>query len=239
MFKKLLNLFSSRREPGESTTSSAGTGTSVMTDSARRYREIYGKEKMNQQLLYERWVVKDTWNLRDEALPLLYGIDPGTYVKGSDSCAAEEAIQGLWQHAQQCIEHDLLPVTNREHHADDWKVEPLAIYQWAVISRMQLPEPFVTLMDFIGRTVKKPSSSPVPAHGPDGGQISAAFDEDREKVLGMALAVLAKTPERCRNAEGKVAAELIIKVMKEQPRFQDHSGKLADGAIRDLLNKYL
>jgi len=239
MFRKLLNLFSSRRTPGAVATSSAGAGTSVMPDMARRYREIYGEEKMNQQLLYERWVVKDTWNLRNEALPLLYGIDPGIYVKGSDSCAAEETIQGLWQHAQQCIEHDLLQVKNREHRDEDWKVEPLAVYQWAVISRMQLPEPFVALMDFIGRTVKTTSPSPMPVHGPDGGQISAAFDEDREKVLGLALAVLAHTPERCRNTEGKVTAELLIQAMQEQPRFQGHSVKLAGSSIRDLLNKYI
>ncbi|MGH8120212.1 MAG: hypothetical protein ACRESK_06315, partial [Gammaproteobacteria bacterium] len=238
MFKKLLNLCSPRRERGAIAEFAAAAGAGVTTDTGQRYRELLGEEKMNQQLLYERWAVKDTWRLRDEALPLLYGIDPDTYEQGDHRCAVEESIQGLWTHARQCIEHNLLQVTNREQRDEDWTVEPLAIYQWAVISRMQLPEPFVALMDFVGRTVKKFSPSPVPGD-PDGGQISAVFDEHREKVLGLALTVLARTPERCRNTDGKVAVELLVRAMKEQPCFKDHSGKLADSAILDLLNKYI
>jgi len=208
-------------------------------DIGQRFRECYGEEKLKQQLLYERWAVKDTWHLRTEALPLLFGIDPDTYKINDDSLVEEEAIKGVWPHAMQCIEHGLLHVTNREQTAEDWQVEPIGIYQWAVISRLQLPDPLVAIMDFVGRTVKKSPQSAPYAETPDGGRISASFDEGREKVLGMALAVLATFPDRCRNAAGKITAELLAGVCKEQFRAQGQQPSLADGAMIDLIHKWL
>ena len=235
----LLKFFSCGRMPD------AGRGTHVPAenqktqDIGQRYRERYGEEKLQQQLLYEHWAVKDTWQLRTEALPLLFGIDPDKYKMNNDSLVEEEAIIGLWRHAAQCIEHGLLQVTNRAQRADDWRVEPLVIYQWAVISRLQLPEPLVAIMDFVGRTVKKPPQPAPHMESPDGGRISAAFDEDREKVLGMALAVLAAFPDRCRNAAGETRAELMAVVCKEQFCLQGQQPRLANGAMIDLIHKWL
>lgn len=212
-------------------------------DIGRRFREIYGEEKLQQQLLYERWAVKDTWHLRTEALPLLLGMDPDKYKKNNNSLADEEAIKGLWRHATQCIEHGLLHVTNRAQKTANWQVEPIDIYQWAVISRLQVPEPLVAIMEFVGRSVKKSETSGVRAFaltpGMDGGRISSAFDADREKVLGMALAVLAAFPEKCRNENGEIMAELITTVCKEQFRMQGQQPQLADGAMIDLIHKWL
>lgn len=208
-------------------------------DIGHRFRARYGEEKLQQQLLYEHWAVKDTWHLRTEALPLLLGIDPDIYTINDNSLAEEEAIKGLWRHAIQCIKHGLLQVTNKAQKADDWQVEPIDIYQWAVISRLQLPDPLVAIMDFVGRTVKKSPLSAPHAQTPDGGRTSASFDEDREKVLGTALAVLAAFPDRCRNSAGEIKAELMVGVCKEQFRVQGQQPQLADGAMIDLVHKWL
>ncbi len=42
----------------------------------QRLQNIHGREKIDLQMLYEKWVVKDSWLLKHEALPLLFGIDP-------------------------------------------------------------------------------------------------------------------------------------------------------------------
>ena len=208
-------------------------------DTGQRLRELYGEARMNQQLLYEQWAVKDTWHLRDEALPLLYGMDPGSYKNNRGVLAEEEAIKGLWLHARQCIEHNLLRVANREQAPEEWRVEPLDIYQWAVVSRLQLPEPFVALMEFVGRTVKKSPQPVTPAASADGGRLSAAFDDEREKVLGLALAVLASCPEQCRNAAGEVTAGRILETCTALSCLPGQSPQLADGAMLDLIDKWL
>src|SRR3972149_6214702 len=175
----LLKLFSFRQAPDFADRTHPVAEDYKTQDSGHRYRELYGDEKLRQQLLYEHWAVKDTWQLRTEALPLLFGIDPGKYKMNDDSLVEEEAIMGLWRHATQCIEQGLLLVTNRAQKADDWRGETLGIYQLAVINRLQVPEPLVSIMDFVGKTVKKSEASGVRAFaltpGMDGGQISAAF----------------------------------------------------------------
>ena len=236
---ELLKLFSYGRAPHPVGIARSVAGEQKREDSGRRFRERYGEEKLKQQLLYEHWAVKNTWHLRTEALPLLFGIDPDTYKINDASLVEEEAIKGVWPHARQCIELGLLSVTNREQITEDWQVEPIDIYQWAVISQLQLPDPLVAIMDFVGRTVKKSPQSAPHAETPDGGQISSAFDEDREKVLGMALAVLSAFPDRCRNAAGEIKAELMAGVCKEQFRLQGHQPRLADGAMIDLIHKWL
>ena len=194
---------------------------------------------MEQQLLYERWAVKDTWRLRDEALPLLFGINPDVYKKNSEDVAGKEDIKSLWLHARQCVEHNLLQIKDRGQDADDWQVEPLDIYQWAVVSRLSVPEPFGAIMEFIARTVKKSPPPVTPEEIPDGRHISSAFDADREKVLGLALAALAAYPARCRDGAGEVTAERILETLLTLSCLQEQSLKLAHGAMLDIIGKWL
>ena len=236
---KLLEYPAIRRLSGADGAMHSGAGDLKAQDTGRRLREIYGAEKMDRQLLYEHWAVKDTWHLRDEALPLLCGIDPDFYKNSSAGLIEDEAIKELRLHARQCIEHDLLRVVNREQDADDWRVEPLGIYQWAVISRLQLPAPLVAIMEFIGRTVKKSPQSAAHLETPDGRHLSSALDKDREKVLGLALATLAARPEQCRNADGVVTAEQLVETSNALFFLQKHTLKLADGAMLDLIDKWL
>ena len=37
---------------------------------------VYGQEKLSQQLFYEKWSTRDEWLLKDEAIPLVLGLDP-------------------------------------------------------------------------------------------------------------------------------------------------------------------
>jgi hypothetical protein len=236
--RRLLKVFLPNRAPVAEHRTPAGSGDHNTQDLSLRLRDIYGNEKLQQQLLYERWAIKDSWHLRTEALPLLLGMDPDKYQRNEYS-QAEDTIKELGQHAVQCIEQGLLHVTNRAQKTDDWQVEPLDIYQWAVIGRLSVPDPLVSIMDFIGRTVKKSPRSIQHAESPDGVQISAVFDDEREKVLGMALAVLATYPDRCRNSGGEFKAELLTGACKEQLQAQGQQAGLSDGAMLDLIHKWL
>ena len=55
----------------------------------------------------------------------------------------------------------------------------------------------------------------------------------------MALAVLATFPDKCRNAAGEIRAELMAEFCKEQFRMQGPQPQLADGAMIDLIHKWL
>jgi hypothetical protein len=234
----LLKVFLPNHAPVAEGREPAASGDQNTQDITPRLREIYGNEKLQQQLLYERWAVKDSWHLRTEALPLLLGMDPERYQLNEYS-QAEDPIKELLQHAVQCIEQGLLQVTNRAQKTDDWLVEPLAIYQWAVVGRLSVPGPLVSIMDFIGRTVKNSPRSVPHGEPRDDMQISAAFDDEREKVLGMALAVLATYPDRCRNSGGAFKAELLIGACKEQLQARGQQAGLSDGAMLDLIQKWL
>lgn len=217
----ILKVFFPPRSPAATERVPAAGGSQKTQDLSLRLSAIYGEEKMQQQLLYERWAVKDTWHLRTEALPLLLGMDPDKYQK-NEYRPDEETIKGLWQHATQCIEHGLLQVTNREQKRDEWRVEPLDIYQWAEISRLTVPDPLTAIMEFIGSTVMK-----------------SLRDKDREKILGMALAVLATYPDRCRNAGGEIKAEVLAGICKEQFRARGQETGLPDNAMLELIDKWL
>ena len=45
-------------------------------DLRQREKELFGEDRVRLQRLYEKWVVKETWLLHDEAIPLLLAIDP-------------------------------------------------------------------------------------------------------------------------------------------------------------------
>jgi hypothetical protein len=203
----------------------------------QRLVEIFGDERLSQQLLYENWVVKDSWRFREEALPLLCGMDPERF---SETMEGRDSMEDLWSHARQCVEQNLLPVINRDMPEEEWRVEPLAVYHWAVISRVPLPEAFISLMEFVARTVKSPVRKGDREEAGDGVKMSAGFDHDREKVLGLALAMVAACPDRCRNHSGRVTADGIMRVLHERPDWlTGQSLMMKDPAMRDLIEKWL
>jgi hypothetical protein len=218
----------------------SGGNTAPQAGVYQRLESIYGREKIELQMLYEQWVIKESWLLKREALPLLSGINPE-----SDVHSLPEQIQNnleqLWQHARSCVEQGLLRVTNREQEDKDWRVSPLDVYRWARISRVELPDAFSMLMEFVSKTIKQPEPQKNPANAdtPDTGY--AGFDQDRERVLGIALALLAAYPDKCRNSRGKVKVDRLVSLITEKGEFWlgDETLDLSTTAIRDLISKWL
>ena len=210
-------------------------------DINERLARMHGENVIKLQLLYEKWVVKETWRIKDEALMLLSGFDPDKtgYLDQTDV----KAISELWQHARACVQQGLLQVKNRENEPEQWCVQPLEIYRWAKISRVPVPDNLARLMDFISSTVKPQSNAVGVTTNVDdsSGKVTGKFDRDRENVLGMAVAILAACPDRCRNGNGNVNVDYMVRVINDNAIHWSGDGKpgLSQAAMKDLLEKWL
>jgi len=187
-------------------------------------------------LLYERWVVKARWNLAREALPLLLGIDPDLWLT---RCAnleilaeAEQSEQALAEVASQ---GGGLPILNPEAPEHEWCVRPADLYLWTVAVGYQVPEPFATLVQYVLQVVKPVESAPSsPVTG-------AAAGEVRERVLGAALALLARTPQACRDDNGFIDPGLIARCIVEQSVrwFESPTPPLPEVEIATLIARWV
>ena len=203
-------------------------------------KDVYGEDRITQQKLYEKWAVKPSWHLKNQAIPLLLSMDPEKYSTSSRNEYSEQKYQDLWEHAQHCVEQGLLFVLNREHPADEWKAKPIDVYKWAAISRVELPLELSTLMEFVMMTLV--STENIDNDSLDNKkQNDITYDKDRERILGAALAMLVTYPERCKNKKGRVSAENILSLIDENESvlFGEEIPGLSSTAGIDLINKWI
>jgi hypothetical protein len=219
---------------------SAGPRSNSTLDMRQKEKDIYGKDRIEQQKLYEKWAVKKSWHLKDQAIPLLLSMDPDNISISLFDEVAEQKYQDLWGHAQHCVEQDLLLVMNRECPIDEWEANPIDVYKWAAISRVELPKELSSLMEFVMTTMVSTADI-------DDGSIDnkkqnvITYDGDKERILGAALAMLATYPEKCRNKKGRVRAENILLLINENEGvlFGEKTPDLSPTAALDLINKWL
>ncbi len=174
---------------------------------------------LHQQLLYERWLMQPVWRLREEAIPLLLGIDPEASARGGVVPGLTEAQDRVWAAVHAAVTEGRGPqVIDSGQDPEHWCVEPADLYRWASGRGLVLPEPFVTLMDFILRAVKAPAGEVAGAGTPaEADQASV-----REQVLGAALNVLAKCPDQCYDAHGLCSgARIALRIAAQSMRWFD------------------
>ncbi len=242
-------IYKARQYFKKSTTDPRGDGSSAVSaelSSAlnNRAAQLYGEDALEQRRLYERWVAKDHWRLESEAIPLVFGRDPEQSDLQDEHYRRD--ADALLQHARHCIEHHLtLQVLNPAEAPEHWQVSPAAFYCWASVSRVQMPEALVNLMEFVISTVKGEKDR-LAGQAPDtvvSGQsdMGKSFDRQREQVLGAALAVLAEFPEQCRNRKGRINTAAITSLIIEHHAtwFTDQDQMLSEAAMQDLINKWI
>lgn len=166
-------------------------------------------EDQRQQLLYEYWLKRDTWLLRDEAVPLLLGHDP------AQAEERDPEITELWEEVRLSVEEGELAVYNRQAPIESWSVAPETIYRWAGNREIVLPDPFSALMEFILKTVKKDESVRIQDDNE-----AVSFNAENEIILGAALAVVNAFPRTCRKEDGSIDIRGTILQM------HDHAGTL-------------
>ncbi len=219
---------------------------SSIDDIRFREKQIFGEDKLQQQRLYEKWVSKQSWLLQSEGIPLLQGKDPQAVNDKSETVDYKHEHNDLWEHAKKCVEQNLLCVSNRENSPETWEVSPTDLYCWASVSRIKIPDQLARLIEFVIHTIKQPVTEIKSNDGMNnydsGGEHGhpEIFQNQREQVLGAALAILARYPEKCKNSKGRIRAELIVNLINEKGEIWFGDDKLlSTAAMQDLLDKYL
>ena len=227
---------------GNNAQAGSASGTPVGSVLQSRAQEIYGKEVYEQRLLYEKWVVRDSWKLETEAIPLVFGFDPEYCNFNNDEY--RRLADELAAHARHCIEHKLsLTAVNPVADAAELEVRPAEFYRWASVSRVRMPEALVQLMEFVISTVAGEKER-IDAHGSvsgSAGDDSLEFDRQREMVLGAALAVMAEFPEQCRNRKGRLSVAAITELIMQHHAvwFPDPEKMMSSAGMHDLINKWI
>lgn len=212
----------------------------VSLDMSQREKAIYGEDNIKQQKLYEKWTVKTSWHLKNQAIPLLLSMDPEKYLDVDFDEVTEKKYQDLWAHAQHCVDQGLLFVVNKENPADEWEAKPIDVYKWAAISRVELPEQLTALMEFVMTTLLSTVDISTGSPG-ENIQSEASYNSDKERILGAALAMLVAYPEQCMNKKGRVRAENIISLINKNGAelFAEETPDLSSIAAIDLINKWI
>lgn len=234
-----------KNKSSDSEIKSAGSTASDISDRLKsRELHLHGEEMYEQRRLYERWVAKDGWTLETEAVPLVLGYDPEKpeALDEEYSLSARELIE----HARHCITHKLsLNAVNSEDAPEHWKVRPTEFYCWASVSRVQMPESLVNLMEFVIHTVKgekdRVFQATSDATGPAQEATGREFDLQRERILGAALAVLAEFPDQCRNRKGRISVSAITELIQQHHEtwFRDNETVMSQTTMQDLINKWI
>jgi hypothetical protein len=191
-----------------------------------------------QQLLYERWLKRPVWRLRQEAVPLLLGIDPEAWARGGVVPGSTEVQDRVWAAVHAAVMDRRGPrVIDGGADPDDWCVEPADLYRWASGRGLVLPQSFVALMDFILRTVKTPADAVAVAGTPSEAHLASV----REQVLGAALNVLAKCPDQCYDAHGLCSGARIAERIAAQSMrwFDTPEPPLAGPEMTALIDRWL
>ncbi len=229
------------RWPGDSAgnhTAQHESDSNIGMNMRQKEINVYGSDRITQQKLYEKWAVKNSWHLKDQAIPLLLSMDPEIFENLMHDETSKKKYDDLWLHAQHCVEQGLLAVNNRTSAAIDWKAAPVDVYKWAAISRVQLPEQLTFLMEFVLKSLM-----PVNDEKPTGSsaQNESTYDKGKESILGAALAMLVAYPERCMNKKGRVRSENILLLINENESvlFDDDLPDLSSTASLDIINQWL
>ena len=198
--------------------------------------KIYSEKKINKQKLYEEWCKKEKWLLQNEALLLLFSIDPSS----SDTLDTNllEKINNLKTHANDCVNKNLLSVINIDKPENEWEVRPIDLYQWATVSRINIPDEFNALMTFIVQSVKVVDDDSLNNNQKLEDEI---YQLHKEIILGATTSLLINSPEKCKDNHGicdtKLIAEKIIQ--NEKQWFDNSKSKLSKPEMIKLINHYI
>lgn len=184
-------------------------------------------DEPTQVLLFEAWVKREQWRLRDEALPLLVGTDPAVWQASPQSLLVREAGDRLAVALAARLQ--LEPDT-------DAHVTPLAFRAAAEALMLDLPPALARLLDFLARVLafQQADTASASAQG-------LADAEDRLTVLGAALALVVRHPERCLDEEGYYSAERMVEEIFRQAVYWFPLGPPACGVAEavSLLARWL
>lgn len=201
-----------------------------------KQNKIYIQDKYSKQILYEKWCRKGKWLLYDEGILLLLSIDPANKQTLSEDLI--EKISNLKFHASDCVKKGLLPVINIDKSEYKWEVNPVDLYHWAMVSRINISDEFNTLMTFVTQSVKNTNNS---FSTNNKNFVDEIYQLHKEVVLGATTSLLVNSPDICRNNEGKIDSTVIVKKIIENERhwFNGCESKLSESDMTRLIKQYV
>lgn len=171
----------------------------------------------------EYWVTREPWHPREEALPLLVGCDPRDWpaLLADTARAADAATLAA------LLQADLGSAASRTGF------DAMALRAWADGARISLPPALGMLLDFIARTL--------PAQVPVVPAAAATATAEQVAVLGAALALVTRFPERHRDAEGQIDAQVLADAIVAQAAvwFAQGAPAMTRETMASLLAEYL
>ncbi len=202
---------------------------------------------ISQQMLFEKWLKLDQWRLRDEAIPLLLGIDPEDWDGSRGGADGRAAAAEPWSRLQDCVRQGGGPrLSNGDAPAEEWRVSPRDLHGWATSVRLPVPAAFDLLMSFIRKSVLADDAPPDTATPFDFGQAREPAEETasataREQILGAALTMLANFPGDCRDENGFVEGHRIASLIlrRRAVLFEHGMPEMPQAEIGGLLDRWI
>lgn len=179
------------------------------------------------QRLYEAWVVRDYWSVSESSC-LFLGVEPGGKTQASGYAELEAKLGVAASAGELETSGDTVPGSN------SLKFEPAKVYGWARQNDIDLPQELVNLMEFVMKTFMTNVDHSEYEQKPEG-------DFDAERLLGACLAVLVNYPEECKNDNGKIKPEKVLKLIDQysDSLFGNSLPDLSSTGIYDLMNTWI
>jgi hypothetical protein len=155
------------------------------------------------QRLYERWLKRDDWRARHEAIPLAVGVPPERWQAYLQEHGLGDAEEELWR----------LFADGTGVRGEEEMVPVATVDAWFRGNGVDLPASFVRLYDFIRRAVPVPAAFDRSDDPVDGR--AHELQDEKEIVLGAALSLLSRMPHRCRDEHGFVDGGALVQLILE------------------------
>ena len=159
-------------------------------------------DQQETQIMYEGALKDESWVLRAQAVPLIVGCAPSDwqqYLLEQDVVPQEEI---LW-HA---LANDLGVAENAE-------IEIGRLVEWSRVQSIPLHPSFLRIYEFVRKVLL--ASAPTSNAGDNDQQLRDIVTQEREIVLGAALSLVAKMPDKCRDEHGFVDGQTIVGLMQQ------------------------
>lgn len=151
------------------------------------------------QIFYERALKDEHWPVRTEALPLIVGCDPSRWRDHLDTQGLHPQEETLWH----ILANDL-------GIEADARVNVATLVEWARGQSLGLHPSFLRIYEFVRKVLLASAHEPVA----EAEETDRHLAHEREIVLGAALSLLAKMPEKCRDANGFVDGAAIVELIQ-------------------------
>lgn len=136
-------------------------------DRVERARKKAEKKSQFLMSLYGKYLPFDAWKIMGEAVPLLCGEDPESFIFTSPE------YRQIKVSAERAVLAKTLRVLNPSASSDQWLVIPVEFHAWAIAKKFPIPREFEVAFGLVKAAQKQVSGVMAAVQGPTGAAIEA------------------------------------------------------------------